>query len=211
MEGLLEIKPSGHAIILTEACNLIDEFFEKREIENKRQYRKAPDELHTIPMKVPGKLLEQIVFKKGPKIEEQMLIVMDKSTPEELLSQHLQTSSKQHKIAVTFLTVYNGAFNVKKPKPNFYFAKSFTDKYGFIQRTIPQGAYKLESLNDEIKRITIKEGHFAEVDYPFTIKPHFSSLGCIIEVSRQDPIIGFIPFDSIRDLLGFNAGPVYEE
>ena len=34
-------------------------------------------------MELPGKLLEQISFNTRPKIEEHMLIVMDKSTHEE--------------------------------------------------------------------------------------------------------------------------------
>ena len=38
---------------------------------------------------------------------------MDKSTHEEHLSQPLQTNNKQFKIAVTFLSGYNGIFNVK--------------------------------------------------------------------------------------------------
>ena len=56
-----------------------------------------------------------------------------------------------------------------------------------------------------MKRIFIDEGHFTEVDYPFTNKPNFSNLGSITEISRQEPIITFLPNVSIRDLLGFNA------
>ena len=41
-----------------------------------------------------------------------MLIVMDRSTREEHLSQPLQTSYKKFKKTVTFLTGYNGTFNV---------------------------------------------------------------------------------------------------
>ena len=37
-------------------------------------------------MEIPSKLLEQIAFIKRPKIEEHMLIIMDKSTHEEHLS-----------------------------------------------------------------------------------------------------------------------------
>ena len=37
---------------------------------------------------------------------------MDKSTHEEHLFQPLQTDNKQFKIAVTFLTGYNGIFNI---------------------------------------------------------------------------------------------------
>ena len=63
-------------------------------------------------MELPSKLLEQIAFKTRPKIEEHMLIVLDKSTHEEDLFQTLQTNNKQFKIEVTFLTGYNGNFNV---------------------------------------------------------------------------------------------------
>ena len=58
-------------------------------------------------MELPSKLLEQIAFNTRPKIEEHMLIVMDKSTHEEHLFQPLQTNNNQFKIAITFLTGYN--------------------------------------------------------------------------------------------------------
>ena len=45
-------------------------------------------------MELPSKLLEQIAYNTRPKIEEHMLIVMDKSTHEEHLSQPLQTKKK---------------------------------------------------------------------------------------------------------------------
>ena len=63
-------------------------------------------------MELSSKILEEIAYNTRPKIEEHMLIVMDKSTQEEHLSQPLQTNNKQFKIAVTFLTGYNGIFNV---------------------------------------------------------------------------------------------------
>ena len=63
-------------------------------------------------MELPSKLSEQIDFNTKPKIEEHMLIVMDKSTHEEHLSQPLQTNKKQFKIAITFLVGCNGIFNV---------------------------------------------------------------------------------------------------
>ena len=55
-------------------------------------------------MELPSKLLEQIAFITRSKIEEHMLIVMDKSTQEEHLSLPIQTNYKQYKITVTFLT-----------------------------------------------------------------------------------------------------------
>ena len=63
-------------------------------------------------MELPSKLLETIAFNTRPKIEEHMLIVMNDSIHEENLSQPLQTNNKQFKIAITFLTGYNGIFNI---------------------------------------------------------------------------------------------------
>ena len=57
-----------------------------------------------------------------------MLNVMDKSTHEEYLSQPLQTNNKQFKIAVTFLSGYNGIFNVTEKNNKFYFRKSISDE-----------------------------------------------------------------------------------
>ena len=73
----------------------------------------------------------------------------------------------------------------------FYFAKSNTDKDGIMQATNPSGAYEIESLNNEIRRIFINEGHFQEVDFSFKIKPSFSTKGSMIKTSRQEPLIIF--------------------
>ena len=160
---------------------------------------------------LPSKLLEQIAFNTRPKIEEHMLIIMDNSTHEEHLSQPLQTNNKQFKIAVTFLTENNGIFNVTNDNNKFYFTKSSSDEDGFVQITIPPGAYELENLNNEIKRIIIDAEYYSEANYPFTIKPNFSTLGSIIEISAQGPVITFIPDDSIGDLLGFNKTTIFDE
>ena len=80
-----------------------------------------------------------------------------------------------------------------------------------IQNTIPPSAYEIESLNNEIKRIIIEEEYFTEVEYPFTIKPNFSTLGSIKEISTQGPVITFLPDVSKGDLLGFNRTTIYEE
>ena len=135
---------------------------------------------------------------------------MDKSTHEEHLSQPLQTNYKQFHIAVTFPTAYNGIFNVTNKNKTIYFLKSITDKHSYEQITIPPGAYEIESLSIEIKRIIIEEEHYTEANYPFTIKPIFSTLGSPIEISTQGPVITFLPEDSIIDLLGFNKTTIYE-
>ena len=66
-------------------------------------------------------------------------------------------------------------------------------------------------MNDEIKRIIINEEHYTESIYPFTIKPNFSTLGSIIEISPQGPILSFMFDDNMKDLLGFNARTIFEE
>ena len=96
---------------------------------------------------------------------------MDKSTQEEHLSQPLQTNIKHFKIAVTSLSGYFGIFNVTNSSIKFYFKKTIADGDGFVQITIPPGAYEIESLNDEIKRNIIEEEHYTEANYPFKIKP----------------------------------------
>ena len=159
----------------------------------------------------PSKLLEQIAFNTRSKIEEHMLIIMDKSIYEEHLSQPLQTNIKQFKISITFLTAYNGIFNVTDSNNKFYFTKSLTDDEHYIMITIPPGAYEIEALNDEIKRIIINDGYFNEENYPFVIKPNFSTLGSIIEISNEESVISFKPSDSIGSLLEFNKRTIYEE
>ena len=158
-------------------------------------------------MELPSKLLHQIAFNTRHKIEEHMLIVMDKSTPEELFSQPFKTNNKQFKIAVTFLTGCNGIFNVTSKKNNFYFVK----EDGCIQTLIPKGAFELETLNNETKRIIIEEENYTEANYSFTIEPKFSTLGSVIEISSQRTVTSFAPNGSVRGLLGFNATTIYEE
>ena len=161
-------------------------------------------------MELPSKLLEQIAFNTRPRIEEHMLIDMDKSSHEEHLSQPLQTNNKQFKIAVTFLFAYNGIFNVTSRKNKFYFEKALIDE-DFFQITISPGAYEIESLDDEIRRIIFDEGHYTEANYPFRIKPNFSTLGSIVKILPQGPIIGFVYDNTIGTLLGFNETILWEE
>ena len=54
-------------------------------------------------MELPSKILEQTAFNTRSRIEEHILIGMDKSTHEEHLSQPLPTDNKQFKMAVIFL------------------------------------------------------------------------------------------------------------
>ena len=162
-------------------------------------------------MELPSKSLEQIAFNTRPKIEEHILIVMDKSTHEEHLSQPLQTNIKQFKIAVTFLTGFNGIFNGTDKNNEFNFTKPYSDKDGLIQITLPAGACEIESLNNEMKRIIIDDEDFTETNYPFKIKPNFSTLGSFLETSQQKSLFSFLPNDSIGELLGFKATTIDEK
>ena len=157
---------------------------------------------------LPSKFLEQIAFNTRPKIEEHLLIVMDKSIHEEYLSEPLQTNNKQFKIAVTFLTGYNGIFNVTDKNNKFYFINPANET---VMITLPHGAYELESLDKEIKRITIEEGHITEDSYPFSIKPNFSTLGSIIEITNPNFFIDFTYDNTLRDLLGFKPKVLSDE
>ena len=55
-------------------------------------------------MELPSKKFEQIAFNTRPKIGEHTLIVIDKSTHLEHLSQPLQTIDKQFKLAVAIFS-----------------------------------------------------------------------------------------------------------
>ena len=162
-------------------------------------------------MELPSKLLEQLAFNTIPKIEEHMLIIVNKSTHEEHLFQSLQTNIKQFKLGITFLTGCNGIFNVTNSNNKFSFKKTITDEDGFIQIIIPPVAHEKEALNKESKRNIIDEVHFTEANYPFTTKTFFSTLGSNIEISLQGPIVSFMFNDSMRDLLGFHAITLYKK
>ena len=211
----LEILPgsklSSHFDTLTEASSLLDELNKEGEIQNKQQFWKTFDKFHTQEMKLPSKILKQIAFNTRSKVEVHMLIVLDKSLHEEHLTLPLQNQNKLFKVAITFITVFNGSFDVTISNNKPCFAKSITDKDGFTQISIPPRAYEIESLDNEIKRIVTEEGYFTEATHPKKTRPNFSTSGSIMENFRQEPLLSFLPDDSIRDLLGFNASTIYEE
>ena len=80
---LLGLKLSGHTDTLTEATsNLKDDLYKTGEIQNKQQYRNALNKFSSFLMELPSKLLEQKAFNTRCRIEEHMLIFMDKYTHE---------------------------------------------------------------------------------------------------------------------------------
>ena len=142
-------------------------------------------------MELPSIILKQNAFITRAKMEEHMLIVMDKRTHKQHLSQPLETNNNQFKLAVTFLTGYNGIFKVTNSNNKFYSKQTYTNEDHFIQITLQPGAKKIESLNNEIRRFIIDEEQFTETDYPLQIKPNFSTRGSIIEISPHGLIIQF--------------------
>ena len=66
-------------------------------------------------------------------------------------------------------------------------------------------------MKKEIKRIICEEEHFTEAEFPFLIKANFSFVGSIKEISRQVPLISFLPHGSITDFLGLIASAILEE
>ena len=125
-EILLGLILSGHTEILIEAKKLLDQLYKIGEIQNELEYPNAPKKIFTTKMELPRKILEQFSYNTRPKVGEHMMIVTDKSTHEEHLSQPLQTNNNHFKIAVTFLIGYNDIFNVTNSNKKFYFRKTIT-------------------------------------------------------------------------------------
>ena len=87
-------------------------------------------------MEPSGKKSEQHAHITRPKAEVHLLIVRNKSTHEEHLSQPLLIA-KLFKIAITFLTGFNGTFKVTNEKNKLYFTKPISDGAGFTKKTVP--------------------------------------------------------------------------
>ena len=66
-------------------------------------------------------------------------------------------------------------------------------------------------MDDEIKRINIDESHYTEANYPFRIKPYFSTLVSITEILPQGPISGFVFDNTVGNLLGSNETILRQE
>ena len=113
-------------------------------------------------MELKSKILEQMAFITRCKIEEQMLIVMDKSTDEEQLSIPLQTNIMQFKKTINFLTEYIGIFNVTNKNKKLNVAKSITDKDGYIQLLFYQVLIKLNPYMMKIGEFLLKKAIIAK-------------------------------------------------
>ena len=97
------------------------------------------------------------------------------------LSQLLQTNIKQFKLAVTFLTGYNGIFNVTSWNIKFIFVSLFEGAGSNVAAFRPAGN-EIESLNRKIERSIFDGRYIVEKDYPFSMKPNFSNLCSVKEI-----------------------------
>ena len=79
-----------------------------------------------------------------------MAIVIEKAIHEESLSQPLQTDIKLLKIAVTFLTGYNGIINISFEKFQFITAIDVND---FTETTNSPGSHELEILMKKLMKL----------------------------------------------------------
>ena len=162
-------------------------------------------------MELLSNFSEKKSFKTRPKIEEHMLIVMNKPTQEEHLFQSVQINIKQFELVELFLCVCTGVFKTTNKKYKFSFTYSIQDN-DFSQTTIPPGVYEIESVNDEIKRIFIKKESVSSERYRFTKKPNFITIKSFIGTSsHRGTQISFVQDDSLGSLLGFNPEVLYEK
>ena len=103
LEVSMGIKLSGHSDIFTEVSNFIDELRKIGDTQTEQHYRYALGVFNTDEMEIPSKFLERLASDTRPKIEEHILIVMNKSTREKPFFQPIQTNSTQFKTSVAFL------------------------------------------------------------------------------------------------------------
>ena len=103
-------------------------------------------------MDLTNTTLEQIAFNTRAENEEHMLIVMDISYCEQNLDEKLQTYNKQFKIAITFLTGYNGFFNITDVNIKFFY---ITPEKMIVDFVIPKGANELEAIDLDINRLMV--------------------------------------------------------
>ena len=83
---------------------------------------------------------------------------MDKFTHKENLSQLQETYNRRFKIAITFLNVHNGVFNITSKTSNITFMSVFENaEYNIIHKN--PGPYELHFLKKGFKRVIIHEGY----------------------------------------------------
>ena len=109
-------------------------------------------------------------------------------------------------MAITFLTGYNGIFNITDENNKFFYV---TREKMIVDNAIPKVAYELEALDLEIKRLMVLNGDSDGESFPFTIKPNFTTQGSIIEI-EDGWEIDFTYAGTIKNILGFDARKLAE-
>ena len=136
LEKMLENKFSGHTDTEQEASILIADFCKRDEIHTEQHYQNALDNFESrhffFYVELHSKKFSQITNNNRHKIEEDKLIVMDKSTQEANLAQALQANNKQIKFTITFLIGYNGFLKVTEKNKKFFSDKELSIKMVFF-------------------------------------------------------------------------------
>ena len=91
--------------------------------------------------------MQLLAFKTRPKIEGHKIFAMGKYTQEENLSQPLQTNREHFKIAVIFLTGFNGIFIVLTQNKKFFFLSAINDD-DFNEVHNLEGAQEVENKSE---------------------------------------------------------------
>ena len=81
-----------------------------------------------------------------------------------------------------------------------------------ITCNIPPGVEEIESLNEEFKWTIIDKECITEEDFPFTIKPNYSTLHSITGIRPARGLqLSFVPDRTWRKLLAFKAKVIHDE
>ena len=73
-----------------------------------------------------------------------------------------------------------------------------------VDIVIPKGAYELEAIDLEIKRLMVLNGDSDGETFPISIKPNFTTQGSIIEI-EDGWEVEFTHGGTIRNILGFDS------
>ena len=127
--------------------------------------------------------------------------MLGKSTREQNLDETLQTNNKQFKIAIKFLTGYHGFFNITDKNNRFFY---ITPEKMIVEIVIPKGAYEMEAVYSEIKRLMILNGDSEGETFPVKIKPNFTTQASTIEIVDGWKV-DFTFAGTITTILGFES------
>jgi hypothetical protein len=117
---------------------------------------------------------------------------------------------KQYEMALVSLDTYYSFPNVDATNNNFRYSPDNGTTWKDI--LIPTGAYELEAINNYVQRTMKDNGDYDSVNDEFyiTILPDNNTLRSIVNITNPTYQVDFNPPNSIRTLLGFDAGIILQ-